>query len=263
MSGSVAPGQSVAAGLVATRSAPRAGWDRSGSGSYGMMLALHSPNRLADAAITAGFVGSSTSRSMLELGLDPLVLDQADGLDPADLARRAASPARRRPGRRRSGTARCAAIFFWLTSVSLSQSAPAIDQRERRQHREADGELVVALHAGLRPALDELPHHRIARSAWISATVPTCRIAPSYSMAIRSPTVKALRMSWVTTTPVTPRSRRAHHELVHDRRGDRIEPGGRLVIENVAGPERDRPGDPDPLPHAAARARPGTWPPCR
>ena len=43
--------------------------------------------------------------------------------------------------------------------------------------------------------------------AWISATLPTWRIAPSCSMAMRSPTLKALRMSWVTTSPVTPRSR--------------------------------------------------------
>ena len=56
------------------------------------------------------------------------------------------------------------------------------------------------------PALDELAHDRIVGRLDLR-TVPTWRMAPSYSMAIRSPTLKALRMSWVTTSPVTPRSR--------------------------------------------------------
>ena len=37
-----------------------------------------------------------------------------------------------------------------------------------------------------------------------SSTVPTVRTRPSYSIAIRVPTVYALRMSCVITIPVTP-----------------------------------------------------------
>ena len=39
---------------------------------------------------------------------------------------------------------------------------------------------------------------------WISSTDPTARTAPSYSIAMRVPTVYALRMSCVITMPVTP-----------------------------------------------------------
>ncbi len=44
-----------------------------------------------------------------------------------------------------------------------------------------------------------------------------------------------------------------HHELVDHRGGDRIETGGRLVVQNVARPKRDRPRDPHPLPHATGQ----------
>ncbi len=47
----------------------------------------------------------------------------------------------------------------------------------------------------------------------------------------------------------------SNHELVHDRRRDGIEPGGRLVVENVAWPERDRPRDAGALPHSAGQLR--------
>ena len=62
-------------------------------------------------------------------------------------------------------------------------------------------------------------------------------------------------MSWVTTRPVTPRSRVRHHELVHDRRRHRIEARRRLVVENVARLERDRARDADPLAHPARELR--------
>ena len=47
------------------------------------MLALHSPNRLADAEMTAGLARQLDVAVDAEFGLDPLVLDQPDGLDPA------------------------------------------------------------------------------------------------------------------------------------------------------------------------------------
>ena len=47
----------------------------------------------------------------------------------------------------------------------------------------------------------------------------------------------------------------ADHELVHDGRGDRVEPGGGLVVENVARLEGDRARDSHPLPHPAAQLR--------
>ena len=106
-------GPGVAAGRVGLDQRERAGWDRSGSGSKETMLALHSPNRLAEAEMTAGLGGSSTVAVDAELGLDPVVLDQPDRLDPADLARRAASPARPTPS---PPTVRNRAVYvacFW------------------------------------------------------------------------------------------------------------------------------------------------------
>ena len=44
---------------------------------------------------------------------------------------------------------------------------------------------------------------------------------------------------------------RAHHEPIDHRGGDGVEAGGRLVVEDVARPQRDRPGDPHTLAHAA------------
>ncbi len=43
----------------------------------------------------------------------------------------------------------------------------------------------------------------------------------------------------------------AHDELVHQRGGDGVQPGRRLVVQNVARLEGDRPRDADPLPHSA------------
>src|SRR6266568_2982276 len=62
----------------------------------------------------------------------------------------------------------------------------AYHDRERRDHDEADDELVLALHPG-RPSMN----CRTTGSSicWICSTVPTCRILPSYNMAMRSPTV--------------------------------------------------------------------------
>src|SRR2546430_2281677 len=61
----------------------------------------------------------------------------------------------------------------------------AYHDRERRDHDEADDELVLALHPG-RPSMN----WRTTGSSvcWICSTVPTCRILPSYNMAMRSPT---------------------------------------------------------------------------
>src|SRR5207253_1423675 len=63
---------------------------------------------------------------------------------------------------------------------------PGRRRRERRDHAHAEGELVLALHAG-RPSMN----CRTTGSSvcWIWATVPTCRILPSYNRAMRSPTV--------------------------------------------------------------------------
>src|SRR5437773_1908533 len=60
----------------------------------------------------------------------------------------------------------------------------AYHDRERRDHDEADDELVLALHPG-RPSMN----CRTTGSSvcWICSTVPTCWILPSYNMAMRSP----------------------------------------------------------------------------
>ena len=89
-----------------------------------MMLALHSPNRLAEAEITAGLAGRATSLSMLNSvsthsswtrrmastrpTLTPRSVTGAPTPSPPTVRKRA-----------------WALTFFLLTSVSLSQSAPA------------------------------------------------------------------------------------------------------------------------------------------
>ena len=67
-------------------------------------------------------------------------------------------------------------MFCLLTSVSLSQSAPADHDGERQQHREPDREFVrrVSLPGASAPSMN----WRTTGSAvaWSSATVPTCRM---------------------------------------------------------------------------------------
>src|SRR5437667_21825 len=120
----------------------------------------------------------------LEVRLDPVSRGQADRLDAADPhapqhhgVAHAQSAHRTKPRR--------------VDRLGLPQMRAREPQRSGHHHREggdhhhADGELVLALHAG-RPSMN----CRTTGSpvCWISATGPTWRIRPSYNMAIRAPT---------------------------------------------------------------------------
>ena len=83
-------GPRLAAGAGRTRSARSRRLGSIGSGSYGMMLALHSPKRLAEAEIDRGLARQLDVLVDAEIGLHPLVLDEPDRLDPADLDAREA-----------------------------------------------------------------------------------------------------------------------------------------------------------------------------
>ena len=89
-----------------------------------MMLALHSPNRLADAEMTAGLPGSSTPRSMLNsvsthsFGARRMASTRPT-LTPRSVT---GAPTPSPPTVRKRARA---TMFCLLMSVSLSQSAPA------------------------------------------------------------------------------------------------------------------------------------------
>ena len=115
------------------------------------MLALHSPNRLADAEIDRRFGRQLDVAVDAELGLDPLVLDQTNRLDPPDLdAAKRHRPADAEPA---DGAEARQGDDVLLVDVGLAQPEGAgHHQRERQQHRQPDGEFVRAFHG--RPSMN-------------------------------------------------------------------------------------------------------------
>ncbi len=88
------------------------------------MVALHSPNRLAEAEMTAGLAGSSTFLSMLNsVSTHSSATSRIASTRPTRTPRSVTGAPTPRPPtvRKRAWAFTC----FWLTSVSLSQSAPA------------------------------------------------------------------------------------------------------------------------------------------
>ena len=211
------------------------------------MLALHSPKRLAEAETTAGFAGSSTSRSMLNsVSTHSFSTSRMASTRPTLTPRSVTGAPTPRPPTVRKRA--CAEIFFWLMSVSLSHSAPADDQRQGQQHRQADGELVRAFHG--RPSMN----CRTTGSVGGLDLGLGPDLADAALVQHGDPVADAERAAHVVRDDESGHAQiaGAHHELVHDGGGDRIEPGGRLVIQNVARLERDGPRDADALPHSAA-----------
>src|SRR5207302_7185120 len=121
----------------------------------------------------------------LQVGLDPVAAGESDRLDPAHAhpaqhygIAHAQSPDRAEAGR---------VDRLRAPEVRAGEPQRARDHDgERGDHHHPDGELVLALHVG-RPSMN----CRTTGSSvsWIWATVPTCRILPSYNMAMRYPTV--------------------------------------------------------------------------
>ena len=178
-------GPRLAAGAGPTRSARRAGWGRSGSGSKETMLALHSPNRLAEAEITAGLGGSSTLAVDAELGLDPLVLAPGGWPRPGRPCTPRSVTGAPTPSpptvRKRGGVG-----GLLLVDVGLAQPERAGDHQRERQ-RAPPARPRIRCSASSRPPrrgriarapLDELAHHRISRSPGSRRRVPTWRMRP-------------------------------------------------------------------------------------
>ena len=96
-------------------------------------------------------------------------------------------------------------------------------------------------------AFDELPRTIGSCVVRPSSIVPSNTTPPSCSIAMRSPTLLALTMSWVTTIDVTP-SRfcrlRISASMASAVIGSR--PGRRLIVQDVVGIHRDRPGEARP-----------------
>ena len=156
--------------------------------------------------MTAGLAGSSTPRSMLNsTSTHSSSASRMASTRPTFTPRRVTGAPTPSPPTVRNRA--WATMFCSLTSVSLSQSAPATTTASASSTVSPTANSFVRFMdaSSSRGVVDELRTGSVV--AWISAMVPTWRIWPSYSIAMRSPTVKALRRSWVTTSPVTPRSR--------------------------------------------------------
>ena len=130
----------------------------------------------------------------LEIGLHPTVGRQADRLHPAHAhatERHRTTHLEPTHGAEPRGRQR-----FGGAQARLGEPERAgHDHGQRHQHHETDQEFIRALHvptasAGASSGRPSMNWRTTGSSvAWISATVPTCRIRPSYSIAIRSPTV--------------------------------------------------------------------------
>ena len=227
------------------------------------MFALHSPKRLAEAEITAGLPGSSTARSTAEARPPPTrsrtrrIASTRPTLHAAERDRRAnAEPA---DGAEPGGVG-----GLLLVDVGLAQPERAADhQGQRGEHREADRELVASFHSDLRagagsdglgPALDELAHHRIVGRLDLRHGAD---LADRTLVQHGDPVADGEGAAHVVgdDQPGDAEVAGADHELVHDRRGDGVEPGRGLVVENVARLEGDRARDSHPLSHPAAQLR--------
>src|SRR6185437_11730202 len=121
----------------------------------------------------------------LEVGFDPVPRREANGLHPADPD---AAKHDRIPDAEAAHGAEAGGVHrLGFAEVRARQpERPTHHEGEGGNDRQADRELVFALHEGI-PSMN----CRTSGSwvVWISATDPTCRIFPSYNIAIRSPTV--------------------------------------------------------------------------
>src|SRR5439155_1262366 len=129
--------------------------------------------------------GRRDARVNLEIGLHPVSRSQPNRFDAPDTD--AAQHDRASRAEATDGPEAGDIHRLRLPEVRAGEPQRAAhDQRERGDDDDADGKLVLALHSA-RPSMN----WRTTGSSvpWISSTLPTCRIRPSYSIAIRSPTV--------------------------------------------------------------------------
>ena len=145
MSGSVAPGQSAGPARLAAISSATTVGSSSGS-SREMILASHSPKRLAVEAMTAGAGGNLGAFLELRVGQDPVVVGQLDGSAPCPTLtprRVTGAPTPRPP------TVRKRTVTFSGAAAELAAAEPeggGHGEREGDQERRPDDERVAPLH---------------------------------------------------------------------------------------------------------------------
>ena len=127
------------------------------------------------------------------------------------------------------------------------------EEEQTAEHEDADAHKARGaghLSSSLRTheGLDQRLGARVER-----LSVPCASMRPSWSTAKSSPITRALGMLCVTTTSVVPPLLGGDQEVVDLGRGNRIEPGARLVDEQDRRVERHRPRQPGALLHAAGQ----------
>ena len=196
--------------------------------------------------------------------------DQLHATSPRPCGCRSPAPRRPRPARRSAGSsrARCAARAR-LRERRLSQAMPHSRMAIATSTVTPTWISVFRLMSASSPR----PSVPTAYTGWIGPSLEpsmNCRtIASSVSPCLLGRAVehhpalvaasrsgrrpcRRSSMSCVTTTEVTPsRCCIVADQLVDDVRRDRVEPGGRLVVEDVLRVHRDRARQPDALAHAA------------
>src|SRR6266704_868817 len=171
---------------------------------------------------------------------------------PAPRARPAARRGRRRSGRPRSGTARCTAPRSGRGGRPRARARrpprrrrPRSPRARRRTHSRVSG----------RASLDKLSDHGVLRLLDLrdSAHLPDLALVQhGHAVADGVSGAHVVRHDEARHAQLLPRP---HHQLVDHGRGDGVEPGGGLVVQDVARLQGDRAGDPHALAHPARQLR--------